>query len=146
MTDTDTKASLADAVAWLAACDTLPAEVEAKARLLILDTLGCLIAGLQHEDVRRFGHGLGLAFPGALTWPSSEIPLGVAGAAALGATAACWDEACEGNAAAHGRPGLPVVPAMLALAAERGLSLGDVLIASGRRCHAGRCGTRAATA
>ena len=129
MTDTDTKASLADAVAWLAASDTLPAEVEAKARLLILDTLGCLIAGLQHEDVRRFGHGLGLAFPGALTWPSSEIPLGVAGAAALGATAACWDEACEGNAAAHGRPGLPVVPTMLALAAERGLSLGDVLIA-----------------
>ena len=44
MTDAQSKASLADAVAWLAACETLPPEVEAKARLLMLDTLGCLIA------------------------------------------------------------------------------------------------------
>ena len=129
MSDTDTKASLADAVAWLAACDTLPAQVEAKARLLMLDTLGCLIAGLQHDDVQRFGQALRLAFAGALTWPSSGIALGAAGAGALGASAACWDEACEGNAAAHGRPGLPVVPAVLALAAERDLRLADVLMA-----------------
>ena len=129
MSDTDTKASLADAVAWLAACDTLPAQVEAKARLLMLDTLGCLIAGLQHGDVQRFGQALRLAFAGALTWPSSGIALGAAGAGALGASAACWDEACEGNAAAHGRPGLPVVPAVLALAAERDLRLADVLMA-----------------
>ena len=44
MTDAQSKASLADAVAWLAACETLPPEVESKARLLMLDTLGCLIA------------------------------------------------------------------------------------------------------
>jgi len=129
MNDTDTKESLADAVAWLAACGALPEHVEAKARLLLLDTLGCLIAGLQHDDVTGFGRSLRLAFPGTLTWPSSDIALGAAGLGALGATAACWDEACEGNAAAHGRPGLPVVPALLALAAERDASLGDVLLA-----------------
>jgi 2-methylcitrate dehydratase PrpD len=129
MTDTAPKASLADTIAWLAACDTLPAEVDAKARLLLLDTLGCLIAGLQHDDVQRFGRSLSLSFPGKLMWPSSNIALGAAGLGALGATAACWDEACEGNAAAHGRPGLPVVPALLALSAERDASLGDVLLA-----------------
>ena len=40
--------SLADTATWLARCDTLPADVEVKARLLLLDTLGCLIAGLRH--------------------------------------------------------------------------------------------------
>jgi 2-methylcitrate dehydratase PrpD len=122
-------ASLAETVSWLARCETLPAEVEAKARLLLLDTLGCALAGLRHADVQKFGQALRLAFPGETAWPSSDIRLGPAGLAALGAAAACWDEACEGNAAAHGRPGLPVVPALLALAATRDSSFGDLLLA-----------------
>jgi 2-methylcitrate dehydratase PrpD len=48
--------TLAEAVAWLARCDALPADVEAKARLLLLDTFGCLLAGLRHPEVRQFGH------------------------------------------------------------------------------------------
>ena len=127
MTDRNSTASLADAVAWLGACDTLPADVDAKARLLLLDTLGCLVAGLQHADVKRFGQALRLAYPGSAAWPGSDIALGPGGLAALGAAAACWDEACEGNSAAHGRPGLPVVPALLALATERPVSLADLL-------------------
>lgn len=120
---------MADATVWLTRCDTLPADVEAKARLLLLDTLGCLIAGLNHRDVKKFGQALRVAFPGDVAWPASDITLGPAGAAALGAAAACWDEACEGNASAHGRPGLPVVPALLALIATRDTSLGDLLLA-----------------
>lgn len=110
-------------------CDALPANVESKARLLLLDTLGCLLAGLNHPDVKSFGRTLRVAFPGDIAWPASDIKLAPAGSAALGAAAACWDEACEGNAAAHGRPGLPVVPALLALAATRDVTLGDVLLA-----------------
>src|SRR5215207_2543067 len=106
----DRDGSLAEAVSWLAACTSLPADVEAKARLLLLDTLGCLLAGLRHSEVQQFGRALRLAFPGDVAWPGSDIRLGPAGCAALGAAAACWDEACEGNASAHGRPGLPVVP------------------------------------
>jgi 2-methylcitrate dehydratase PrpD len=121
--------TLAEAVSWLAGCASLPADVEAKARFLLLDTLGCLLAGLRHSEVREFGRALRLAFPGDVAWPGSEIRLGPAGAAALGAAAACWDEACEGNAAAHGRPGLPVVPTLLALAADRDTTLGDLLLA-----------------
>src|SRR5262245_16277974 len=62
-----------------------------------------------------------------MAWPGSDIRLGPAGLAALGAAAACWDEACEGNASSHGRPALPVVPALLALAGEA--RLGDLLLA-----------------
>jgi 2-methylcitrate dehydratase PrpD len=122
-------ATLADPVSWLAACTSLPADVEAKTRLLLLDTFGCLIAGLRHPELQQFGRALRLAFPGDVAWPTSDIRLGPAGSAALGAAAACWDEACEGHASAHGRPGLPVVPALLALSVNRDTSVGDVVVA-----------------
>jgi 2-methylcitrate dehydratase PrpD len=129
MSSVDSNATLAEAVTWLARCAALPAEVEAKARLLLLDTLGCLLAGLLHLDVKKLGLALRLTYPGDTAWPGSEIKLGPAGIAALGAAAACWDEACEGNSSAHGRPALPVVPTVLALAATGEASLADVLLA-----------------
>src|ERR1043165_4249398 len=125
----ESAASLSDAATWLAQIDALPPEVEAKARLLLLDTVGCLLAGVRHAEVRQFGEALRLAFPGDTAWPSSDIRLGAAGSAALGAAAACWDEACEGNSSAHGRPGLPVVPSLLALSATQDISLGELLVA-----------------
>jgi 2-methylcitrate dehydratase PrpD len=121
--------ALSDAATWLAELNALPVEVEAKARLLLLDTFGCLLAGLRHPEVRRFGQASRLAFPGDGAWPTSDIKLGPAGMAALGAAAACWDEACEGHSSAHGRPGLPVVPALLALSAAHDICLGDLLVA-----------------
>ena len=120
---------LTDTVAWLAGCTSLPADVEAKARLLILDTLGCLLAGLRHPEAQQLGRALALAFPGDMAWPGSDIRLGPAGCAALGAAAACWDEACEGNASAHGRPALPVVPTLLVLGAQREATLAELLLA-----------------
>jgi 2-methylcitrate dehydratase PrpD len=129
MAGSDAKPTLVEAVTWLSHCDALPRDVETKARLLLLDTFGCLLAGLLHPEVRKFGQALRLAFPGDAAWPASDIRLGPAGLAALGAAAACWDEACEGNASSHGRPGLPVVPALLALAASRQTTLADLLLA-----------------
>jgi 2-methylcitrate dehydratase PrpD len=123
------KPILTDTVSWLADCTSLPADVEAKARLLLLDTLGCLLAGLRHPEAQQLGRGLALAFPGDMAWPESDIRLAPAGCAALGAAAACWDEACEGNASAHGRPGLPVVPTLLALGAQRDTTLAQQLLA-----------------
>ena len=129
MNDGNLTASLGDAVDWLSSCTKLPADVDAKARLLLLDTFGCLIAGLRHGEVRKFGQALSRAFPGPAVWPTCDIALAPAGLAALGAAAACWDEACEGNASAHGRPALPVVPAVLALVADRDIRLADLLLA-----------------
>ena len=59
----------------------------------------------------------------------SEIRLSPAGIAALGAAAACWDEGCEGNSAAHGRPGFPVVATLLALAQNRHATVAELLLA-----------------
>ena len=123
------RATFGDVVGWLAECHALPADVEARTRLLLLDTLGCLIAGLRHAEVQQFGQSLRLPFPGIAAWPGSDIVLGPAGLGALGAAAACWDEACEGHPAAHGRPGLPVVPALLALSSSHDTTLGDLLLA-----------------
>lgn len=97
----------------------LSPDVEAKARLLLLDSLGCILAGLTQPEVRALNDSLARAFPGALALPGMTRPLGPAGFAALAAAAMCYDEACEGLAEAHGRPGLAVVPVVLALGAGR---------------------------
>ena len=105
-----------DVIAWAGAA--LPDAVERKARLLLLDSIGCIAAGLRHAEVQRFAASLAVWFPGDVRLPGCAIALGSAGAAALGAAAMCWDEANEGLAVAHGRPALPIVPALLATAGQ----------------------------
>jgi len=90
------------------------------ARLLLLDSLGCMIAGLGHATPRRFADALAITMPGAVHLPGCAAGLSEAGAAAVLAAAMCWDEANEGLARAHGRPGLAVAPLCIAaLAAGR---------------------------
>jgi 2-methylcitrate dehydratase PrpD len=108
----------------------LPGPVESKARLLLLDSLGCILAGFGHPEVLGLNHALATAFPGTLALPGMARPLAPAGLAALTAAAMCFDEACEGLAEAHGRPGLPVVPVVLALGASHPLGVVlDALVA-----------------
>ncbi len=90
------------------------------ARLLLLDSLGCMIAGLGHATPRRFADALAITMPGAVRLPGCAAGLSEAGAAAVLAAAMCWDEANEGLARAHGRPALAVAPlGIAALAAGR---------------------------
>ncbi len=90
------------------------------ARLLLLDSLGCMIAGLGHAAPRRFADALAITMPGAVRLPGCAAGLSEAGAAAVLAAAMCWDEANEGLARAHGRPALAVAPLCIAaLAAGR---------------------------
>jgi 2-methylcitrate dehydratase PrpD len=105
-----------------------PGSEEARAaRLLLLDSLGCALAGLSHARPRALAAALAPLHPGTLRLPDCQ-PLGPAGAAAVLAAALLWDEANEGLARAHGRPGLPVVPlALVALAT--GARLGEALLA-----------------
>ena len=89
----------------------LPAEVQTRARWLVLDTLGCAIAGGRAETVRTWldSHGL-TAHPFATPADGRYAgPLGPAMALTMGA---CWDEACEGHAGAHGRPGVAALGAI----------------------------------
>ena len=89
----------------------LPAEVETRARWLVLDTLGCAIAGSRSAQVQAWLHQHRLrADPyGTAVDPARGPAAGAAMALAMGA---CWDEACEGHARAHGRPGVAVLAAL----------------------------------
>lgn len=90
---------------------------------MLADSLGCMIAGLGHGRVRGFGAALAATMPGAIRLPGAAAGLSRAGAAAVLASAMCWDEANEGLARAHGRPGLAVAPLVLAALAEGAATL-----------------------
>ncbi len=103
------------------------AAVEARARELLLDTLGCAIAGAAEPEVAGLIGRWAAMEPGVVRLPGIETGLSVTGFGHGFAAAACWHEACEGLAAAHGRPGLHAIPAVLGPALARGLALGSVL-------------------
>jgi len=114
-----------DVIAW--AGSGPPEPIARQARLLLLDSLGCALAGLGHARPRAFAAALAHGFPGAVALPG--LPgLAPAAAAAVLATATCWDEANDGLARAHGRPGLPVAPLAL-LALHQGRALDEALAA-----------------
>lgn len=120
---------IADLAAWLTGLSaTLPPVVEVKARLLLLDTYGCALAGMAHPEVS--GYAARLAGRGAISaigFPSGMPPVSFGQALAV---AACWDEACEGLARAHGRPGLHSLPAALSVGMSANARLGAVLFAT----------------
>jgi 2-methylcitrate dehydratase PrpD len=111
------EAPLAAALEWLFRTRA-PAAVQSKAREVMLDTFGCVLAARRHPEVAAFGEALEAADPGSAS-----------SAAAGFAAAACWDEACEGLARAHGRPGLSVLGALHALARNKPHTLDEVLAA-----------------
>uniref|UniRef100_UPI0025C124CA MmgE/PrpD family protein n=1 Tax=Elioraea sp. TaxID=2185103 RepID=UPI0025C124CA len=112
------------AVAWAFDGPAEGSAADHAARLLLLDSLGCALAGLAHPRPRAFGTALAASMPGAVRLPGITAALSRAGAAAVLAAAMCWDEANDGLAIAHGRPGLAVAPLVLAALAE-GVALGE---------------------
>jgi 2-methylcitrate dehydratase PrpD len=101
----------------------------AKARLLLADSLGCMVAGLGHARLRAFAGALSATMPGAIRLPGVAPGLSQAGAAAVLAAAMCWDEANEGLARAHGRPALAVAPLCVAALLDGRATLGAALAA-----------------
>jgi 2-methylcitrate dehydratase PrpD len=119
---------LREVLEWLFVAEA-PAAIEAKAREILLDTFGCVLAASTKPALRRLSSQLAATDPGAVRVPGVAQPLSSASASTLFAIAACWDEACEGLARAHGRPGVPVIAALTALAQVRDVTLGEVLAA-----------------
>jgi 2-methylcitrate dehydratase PrpD len=111
-------------IAW--AKDGPSGEAARKARLVLLDSLGCALAGLRHPRVTAFAQAMQAAFPGDVAVAGALLAPGAA--AAVLATATCWDEANEGLARAHGRPALPVAPLAL-VARASGASAHDAVAA-----------------
>ena len=106
--------------------DVTPEAVDAKARLMLLDTIGCMLAARAAPEVAGLESEFSSLESGPFRFPGGER-LSALGAAAVGAMAATWDEACEGHALAHGRPGVPVIAALLPQAIARDLTLGALL-------------------
>jgi 2-methylcitrate dehydratase PrpD len=121
-------ASLAAAVDWLWRDAPLrdPAVVQ-RARLLLLDCLGCALAALAKPALGRLAASLRAEGDGPLALPGVGGGLTTAHAASLLAMATCWDEACEGLPRAHGRPGIHAAAPAVALALAQATSLGGLL-------------------
>ncbi len=102
-------------------------EVDRKVRLLLLDTIGCVIAASREPKLRGLATQLAKVEPGKVSVPGYPQRFSVSAASYLFATSACWDEACEGLARAHGRPGVPVIAACHALAQALKLSFAATL-------------------
>ena len=115
---------------WLHEADPLAAPgVESQARRLLLDTVGCMIAGLAKPEPANLARSLAALDEGRVRLPGSDANLTTLSAAYIAGIAACWDEACEGLARAHGRPGLHTFAATLPLALAGRRTLGEALAA-----------------
>lgn len=109
----DLAARLRELGDWLwPASRELPAAVTQRAQRLWLDTAACACAGLQAEEPARWLALQAGSDPGPIGLPGVPVRLGADAATTTFALAACWDEACEGLALAHGRPGVPIVAAL----------------------------------
>jgi 2-methylcitrate dehydratase PrpD len=90
----------------------LPPAVVARVQRLWLDTVSCAYAGLRAEEPARWLALQAQSDPGPVPLPGAASRLATGAAVSTFALAACWDEACEGLALAHGRPGVPIVAAL----------------------------------
>jgi len=134
MTENDTHASagldadILAALRWLGAARPLDdARIEQRARDLLFDTIGCAVAGLATDEVRDLARRLAESEPGTLRIPGMPEGLSTSGFLFAFSAAACCFEGPEGLALAQGRPGLHVVPAVLARALAERRSLREVL-------------------
>jgi 2-methylcitrate dehydratase PrpD len=139
--EADAQRVVLQATVALHAAQPASADAALQARRLLIDTVGCALAGRHADEVRRLEAALGACEPGDFSFPGGAA-MGVQAAAQVLAMAATWDEACEGHALAHGRPGVPLVAALLPLALRRGATLGEFVDAFvlgyevGARCGA----------
>lgn len=93
----------------------LPAEVAARARLVLLDCIGAIAAGAQEAEMQALAARM-LAREGTGAAPVIGLPhaAGPGTAAFLNGTAGTMLELDEGNQYARGHPAIHVVPALLA--------------------------------
>ena len=92
-------------------------QLEAKLRWMLLDTWACAVAGSRAAPVSALAARLSPSpAPGRL-WAAGP-PTPPASLALWLAMASCWDEACEGHALAHGRPGVAALAALLPMSRD----------------------------
>lgn len=112
--------------AFAAAPGPLPDAVDARARLVLLDSIGVIAAGMQEPELKAMAASLDDAGPATLIGAGRTAPRAMA--AFLGGAAGTSLELDEGNQFARGHPAIHVVPALLA--SVRGGESGRDLLAA----------------
>jgi 2-methylcitrate dehydratase PrpD len=108
----------------------IPESVQRHAKLVLLDTLGVILAGAERPEVRELRHALaGTAGTGATVfargWPAHDART----AALLNGIAGRSIELCEGLRFVSGQAAMQVLPGVLAVAEHLGSSGRDTLAA-----------------
>ena len=111
-------------------CEDIPEPVRAHARLVLLDTLGVILAGGERPEVaalrERLGEGAGTgATVYARGWPSNDPRT----AALLNGVAGRAIELCEGLRLVSGQAAMQVLPAVLAVGEQAGSTGREMLAA-----------------
>lgn len=122
-------ATLAKIVAdtWCRLDAGVPAEAERAARRLLLDCAACAAAGFTETEVDGLARALA-AGTGATRGPlGAPVALPARDAALVAGAAVCRDEACEGLARAHGRPGIHAYAALVGALCRADAPLGAVI-------------------
>ena len=113
------------AIAWRYGYDA-STEVSQHARMVVLDSIGCALAGRAAPQVQAMEAQSAMLEPGAFQFPAGK-GLGLRAATQILAVAATWYEDCEGHAFAHGRPGIATLAALLPLALQRNATVGEFI-------------------
>jgi 2-methylcitrate dehydratase PrpD len=108
----------------------LPAEVVARTKQVIYDSVGAITAGMAEPEMRALVARLeALDGAGDAQVIGSGAKLSASNAAFMGGIAGTMLEIDEGNQYARGHPGIHVVPAALIAAARLGASGGELIAA-----------------
>jgi len=114
--------TISEILDWLSTTQS-PENVRERARLLILDCLGCMVAGSRAPELKRLASIQAKLDPGPIVLPGTKEAVSMSAAAFRFAVATCRDEACEGLATAHGRPGVSAVAAIWSLGCQMGSTM-----------------------
>src|SRR6266851_5818347 len=111
-------------------CEDIPEPVRHHAKLVLLDTLGVILAGSERLELRQLRDGLaGAAGSGATVyargWPAHDPRT----AALLNGIAGRSIELCEGLRLVSGQAAMQTLPAVLAVGEQRARSGRDMLAA-----------------
>jgi 2-methylcitrate dehydratase PrpD len=101
---------------------SLPEPVRARTRLVLLDSIGVIASGMQEPELAALLPRLAATQPGKVPAIAGGVRLSPHAAAFANGTAGTMLELDEGNQYARGHPGMHVVPAALAAAADRPVS------------------------
>ena len=118
--------------AWAAdtPLDAMPRAVRERACLVIADSVGVTVHGMQVPEMREFvTRHLTNARPGRSSVIGADRHTDPSGAALLNGTAGTWIDMNEGNLHANGHPGIQVIPLAWALAEHEDRSGRDLLAA-----------------